>query len=175
MGGFAPHANNEASGLLADSLQGFVNWVLECPQTNMYLLDNATETNKLVNPYIFNEINPLVHWIKSNLVVSPGDSVKIGKKTNKADTHLFPNYLRFCNEYGYKPLGFNIFSTLLIQQLHSQCSKNIYKTRTMSGTSIVGIKIEYLSDETIFPTKNISLDIQQEFEIIESDKGDHNK
>ena len=120
-------STNEASGILSNSLPGLVNWALSNTNNNLNLLNNTVETNKLINPLVLNDINPLVHWIRSNLSRSTGDVVNVGKKNSDSNTYLYPNYLLFCKEYGYKPFSFNIFSTVLLQQLHVLFDNDIQK------------------------------------------------
>jgi phage/plasmid-associated DNA primase len=41
---------NEVSGTLAQDLPGLINWALNNPDSNLSLLNNAVETNKLTDP-----------------------------------------------------------------------------------------------------------------------------
>lgn len=135
-------STNEVSGTLAKDLPGLINWALDNPDSNLNLLNNAVETNKYTSPNVLNETDPLVDWIRSHLTYRlNSEPVNIGKKTSNSKTHLYANYLEFCKEFGYKRLGFNIFSTVLLQQLQVLISPEIQKERTMKGTVITNIQL----------------------------------
>lgn len=132
---------NESSGVLADSLPGLVNWVLSNTPDNLNLLNNAVETNKLLNPNVLNETNPLVDWIRSYISYDYGNSVNIGKKDSNPKECLYPHYLLYCKDFGFKPLGYNIFSTVLLQQLNVLLKSDVQKKKTNYGTVITNIKL----------------------------------
>jgi phage/plasmid-associated DNA primase len=52
---------NECSGTLSESLPGLLNWALQNPEKNLSLLNNAVETNKLIDPNTLSETNHLVY------------------------------------------------------------------------------------------------------------------
>jgi hypothetical protein len=54
---------------------------------------------------------------------------------------LYANYLAYCKAYGHKPLLFNVFSVVLLQQLNTLINPNITKTRERTGTRINNIKL----------------------------------
>jgi putative DNA primase/helicase len=133
--------DNTYSGTLSTSLSGLVNWALSNTDSNLNLLNNAVETNKLINPNAIRDTNPLVDWIKSYISYEYGNNVSIGRKTSNPKTHLYPNYLLFCKEYGYIPLPFQSFSSVLMQQMNLLVSNDINKKRVSNGYVIVNIKL----------------------------------
>jgi Poxvirus D5 protein-like len=84
----------------------------------------------------------------------------VGKKQSDPTTNLFSNYLLYCKEYDYKPLSFNIFSTILIQQLNVLTHLDIYKKRTEKGIIIINLKLN--KDIIINNSKNNALASQQD-------------
>lgn len=128
-----------SSGILSESLPGLVNWALDNPVNNSVLLQNAVETTRLLSPMALSDANPLVNWILNYLYYESDSFVYIGKKNSDPNTHLFPHYLRYCNEYGHKPLSFNMFSTMLLQQLNVLVNRNIEKKRNTQGTGLTNI------------------------------------
>jgi hypothetical protein len=53
-------STNLSSGTLSSSLPGLVNWALTNPDEDLNLLNNALETNKLIDPNAIKSANPLV-------------------------------------------------------------------------------------------------------------------
>lgn len=154
---------NEISGVLSSSLPGLVNWALSNTEGNLNLLNNAVETNKLINPSAMSDTNPLVEWIKSHLTKCIGSTVHVGKKDSDANTYLYPNYLRFCKEYGYLPLNFNIFSTALVQQLTVLYGLEISKRRLATGTCFLNLKINEAVDLSFKSDDTMNDNIMDEF------------
>ena len=134
-------STNQCSGTLSDSLPGLVNWALNNTDDNLNLLNNAIQTNKLIDPNALNDTNPLVDWIISHISYEPDSSVNVGNKQSDPNTCLYAHYLNYCKEYGYKPLLFNIFSTVLVQQLNVLVNLNIAKKRSINGTIITNINL----------------------------------
>jgi hypothetical protein len=53
-------STNLCSGTLSSSLPGLVNWALTNTDENLNLLNNALETNKLIDPDTLNVTNQLI-------------------------------------------------------------------------------------------------------------------
>lgn len=60
-------------------------------------------------------------------LVEQFNSVIIGFKYSDPSENLYANYLSYCKGIGYKPLLYNVFSVVLLQQLNSLLNKDIYK------------------------------------------------
>ena len=156
-----------ASGTLAKDLPGLVNWLLANPEENNEYLKDAAKTNNLICPEAMSNTNPLVEWIESYLTFKPKDNLytRVGSKSSDPNTYLYPNYLRFCREYGYKPLPFNNFSNLLVQQLNVLHDSSIHKRKIEVGTVITDISLN--SDPVYITSKSTpqksKLDIMEEF------------
>jgi len=132
---------NEFSGTLSKSLPGLVNWALDNPDSNSNLLGNAYETNKYISPNVLSDTNPLVDWIRSYISYEYGNYVAIGRKTSDPKKYLYSNYLSFCKDYGFKELSFQIFSSVIIQQINLLVNSNIQKKRISNGFVITNIKL----------------------------------
>jgi hypothetical protein len=59
-------------------------------------------------------------WASENLLYSKGSYSYIGNKNSSEETHLFSNYLAYCNKYKYKPISFHKFSYTLIDVCSNQ-------------------------------------------------------
>lgn len=130
-----------ASGSLADSLPGLVNWALANPSSNLNLLSDSFAINNAISPNFVNDSNPLVDWIKSYLSYEPDSEVYLGTKSTDPGEGLFANYIQFCKELGYRPLPYNIFNSSLLQQLNQLLSPDIFKRRLAKGRVIVNIRL----------------------------------
>jgi len=149
---------NTYSGTLSNSLPGLVNWVLDNSESNLNLLNNAYETNKLISPNAIRDANPLVDWIKTYISYEENNSVPIGRKTSDPKTHLYPHYLMFCKSYGFIPLPFPSFSSVLLQQITLLISDNVNKKRISGGYVILNIKLnENLLHEDIKDTTHYNI------------------
>lgn len=155
--------NNVSSGTLADSLSGLVNWALANPESNLNLLTEATSTNDLINPDVLNKTNPLVDWVKSYLTFEPGSSIRVGSKSLSPELFLYPNYLLFCKEYGYKSLAFNNFSDQLLQQLNTLISPLIEKRKTKLGMTFFQVKLNKEPVSSLPSSESDSQDSSSEF------------
>ena len=119
---------NHVSGTLANELPALFNWVLTMDDQDME--NYVTMTNEMC-PSIIDRArdlalatNPLAQWASQSLVFSPeftcviGISQKLGLDTvdgrintyANADQHLYPNYLRWCDQTGTKALSLNQFA-----------------------------------------------------------------
>lgn len=145
-------ASNMTSGTLSSSLPGLVNWALANPVDNLSLLSDVVSTNGLTSPDVLNKTNPLVDWIKSYLSFDLGSTILVGSKSLSPDSYLYPNYLLFCKEYGYKSLSFNNFSDLLLQQLKLLYSPDIDKKRLTKGVTFINLRL----NKEILPISSLS-------------------
>ena len=119
---------NHVSGTLANELPALFNWVLAMDDQSME--NYVTLTNEMC-PSITDrakdlllQTNPLAQWASQSLIFSAeftcviGISQKLGIDTvdgrintyANADSHLYPNYLRWCDQTGTKPLSLNQFA-----------------------------------------------------------------
>lgn len=143
---------NFISGTLAESLPGLVNWALSNPEENLKYLMEVNKTNSLISPDVLDKTNPLIDWIKSFLTFELDCSARVGSKSLNPDIFLYPNYILFCKEYGYKSLPFNNFSDLLVQQLNTLYSPLIQKKKTEIGMTISNIRLNKSPNLTFSPS-----------------------
>lgn len=119
---------DHVSGTLANELPALFNWVLAMDDQDME--NYVTLTNEMC-PSIIDRArdlalatNPLAQWASQSLVFGKefkcvvGIAQKLGLDTAEgrintyanADSHLYPNYLRWCDQTGTKPLALNQFA-----------------------------------------------------------------
>ena len=119
---------DHVSGTLANELPALFNWALAMDDQEME--NYVTLTNEMC-PSITDrakdlllQTNPLAQWASQSLIFSTeftcviGISQKLGIDTAEgristfanADQHLYPNYLRWCDQTGTKPLSLNQFA-----------------------------------------------------------------
>lgn len=137
--------DGKLSGLLVKSLPGLVNWAMDAYKEDLKLFDkSAKEINELTSPDLDKEVNPLLDWIDQNLYYCPGNKVLVGNKKTQENNTLYPNYLKFCYEYGYTPLSIIDFSNSLIQQMNllwKDYNCDIFKKRTSKGVVINNVEL----------------------------------
>lgn len=140
-------------GELAPYLPGFVNWVMSMPSEQMeYYIKQwreavpslaASKAEDLI------ETNPLAAWVDECLVVCSAARTYIGSTKAQASTHLYPNYMEFCDRQGTKtPISLTSFSRTLSDFLNNQLNIAVTKDRDRTGTFIAGIDIRRKNDES---------------------------
>lgn len=104
-------ALSRPKGKLAESLSGFINWILVNPIDKLTLFTkDISKLNSELSPSVVNDTNPLLKWASESLVYVENSMAFIGNKQSPKETHLFPNYYSFCIKYGYTPMSFHKFS-----------------------------------------------------------------
>lgn len=140
-------------GALAPYLPGFVNWVMSMPSEQMeYYIKQwreavpslaASKAEDLI------ETNPLAAWVDECLVVCSAARTYIGSAQAQASTHLYPNYMEFCDRQGTKiPISLTSFSRMLLDFLNNQLNIAVTKDRDRSGAYIIGIDIRRSDDQS---------------------------
>jgi putative DNA primase/helicase len=93
------------------------------------------------------EQNPVADWIQENLTPAPGLWVQIGKnKPDRAggfvdaDSHLYPNYLRWCGENKREAMALRRFRATMTDMLKTLGIDTV-ASRRGSGQGLTGVKI----------------------------------
>jgi len=93
------------------------------------------------------EQNPVADWIHQNLVAAPGFWVQIGvNKSDRADgfidadTHLYPNYLRWCIENKREAMSLRRFRSTVTDMLKT-LGIDTKASKRGPGQGITGVKI----------------------------------
>lgn len=133
-------------------LSGFMNWVLEMPDNEVAFY--IQETNKAV-PSLYDvtretliNTNPLAAWIDDQVVYEKNARSRIGNKGDNCNEFFYPNYTKFCDETGIKPMQLNNFSTNLIDLCKRQLGLiDVGKTeKTRTGVYITNLRLRLPND-----------------------------
>jgi putative DNA primase/helicase len=140
---FYLNINGEPKGKLANSLPGFINWVLSCPEEDLDIFNKEIlELNDQLSPSTINYSNTLLNWASTNLSNKKDSFTYIGNKKSPKETHLYPNYIDYCKQYGFKPISFNRFSYSLVDICNSTLGwKDVFKKESMHGTFLMNISL----------------------------------
>lgn len=128
-------------GKLSESLSGFINWILMNPVEKLKLfLSNIHTLNKELSPSVVKDTNHLLNWASTHLLYSEDSYTFIGNKKKSSETHLYPNYLKFCISHGYVPTSFNKFSYSLQDICVNQLGwKGVYRKELQQGMTLTNV------------------------------------
>jgi len=135
--------NSNPRGILAESLPGFINWILANPIEKLELFSkDISILNESLSPLAQRDTNPLLFWASSNLIYKEGAGTFIGNKKSPSSSHLYPNYLNFCSEFNFTPISFHKFGYSLQDLcLNSLNWKGVIKKELHQGVIITNIII----------------------------------
>jgi hypothetical protein len=130
-------------GEFKSMMPGLFNWVIamERDEVTEILSNNAAHSEILLRAQRESLLNeyPLLTWLESNVIadeslatqvgVARAISRKVGDESErdyvKSDEWLFPNYRKFCDDAGIKPLSMQKFSKILINNCVDKNMLNI--------------------------------------------------
>jgi len=132
-------------------IPGVINWVLGMSheEVTRYLrnTDSAAPTLKTAQKENLIAINPMAAWLDDQIVYDKNAKTAIGRKevTEGKISHyhdwLYPNYITFCEESGFKALAINRFTYLLLDLANGQLNLGITHIKERNGKFIVGLRI----------------------------------
>lgn len=139
---------DEEIGLkLRAELPGLMNHILEIP--NEWIkstLKAATSINSTSHKRALIATNVIAQWVDECCTLDEGVGTQVGKKKRNnmgafedAETRLYPNYLRWCEQTGRKEMNIMNFSNSLQDLITTQKWK-VDKRRMESGISYVGLR-----------------------------------
>ncbi|MBT4837325.1 MAG: hypothetical protein HON94_08265, partial [Methylococcales bacterium] len=138
-------------------LPGLINWVLSISDEEVNRLLKPAQSDKIIRisqKRNILETNPLASWLHQNVGYSPGFVMPIGVARKMKDPYevtsyekesrwLYPNYVKFCETSGSKPIALQRFSRLLDDLCcHQLGLKNSgLNQRSNKGRSFKGLNI----------------------------------
>ncbi len=113
--------NFEITGSLVPYLSGFINWILNCPQEDLNLLNQRGEDITEIINSEFKQLYPLKRFIRNCVRQHPNPNhcVEIGNKDSKFDT-LYGCYLVWAKQKENNILNLNQFTKLFLNTLTQQ-------------------------------------------------------
>mgnify|MGYP001792177801 CR=1 FL=1 len=148
------------SGEFAPYLSGLLNWVLEMSDDEVTELLKNTELSvpslAMAAAETLIETNPMAAWLDEYVVIDSNAKTNVGSKKQPSSTHLYPNYVSFCESSGYKPVATNLFSSRLVDLVCSQLKiDGVEKKHTRSGNCIVGLRLRTDGDTAPRPISDV--------------------
>lgn len=144
-------AQGGESAVLHTEIPGLVNWLLELSRADVTrLIMNPPRHTAAANLEALQFGNPIADWLMTEVLPAPGQMVKFGVRETKhesgrvvflkADEHLYPNYLRWCERNGRTPIALRRLSCLVIE-LAKMLKLNVTKDRKETGIHLIGLKL----------------------------------
>lgn len=127
---------------LRAELPGLINRLLDIDHDKVteVLTDTEGHRRNAANRALV-ETNAIAAWANECLVVDIGNSCKVGKLGADADTLLYPNYARFCEQTGRRGVvALNTFTRSLTDVLATVGVEVLVKHKN-TGTHIEGIRL----------------------------------
>jgi hypothetical protein len=87
------------------------------------------------------ETNSVAAWLNTSTVIDPKAKSYIGKATGNPETHLYPNYVNYCNQHRLELLNMQIFSRALMSLVEMTLEVRLGKSRDRLGCHLIGIAI----------------------------------
>lgn len=151
-------SKSRPQGKLSESLSGFINWILANPSDNLNLfLTDILSLNTQISSSVVKDTNNLLRWASYNLLYSENSYSFVGNKKSPSDTHLYPNYLKYCMEFGFTPTSFNKFSFTLQDLCVNQLGwKGVYRKELHQGMTLTNVIINNTPNNEIVKTNNFN-------------------
>lgn len=150
----------EAGGenILHEEAAGIINWVLSMPLENVARIIHSPPPSIIAaNAEAMRDSNSVVDWLMENCIPAFGVWTPIGIKEEIREygqssfisdkQHLYPNYLRYCQQTGKQPLSLQRFSAKAIDMLRNCLNTDVFKVRRNSGIGIAGIRLREGNEE----------------------------
>jgi P4 family phage/plasmid primase-like protien len=133
---------------IRSELTGVVNLALSIPKEFIKsILNESTRADSQSRNRSLIDTNVVAAWIDESCVLDPIATSKTGFKKKRldgsfeeAETHLYPNFLRWCERSGRKETSLKNFSNTLKELAMTQKWK-VEKTRNMYGVHWKGIRV----------------------------------
>ncbi len=128
-----PHLQRDLMAEFAPYLPGLLYWVLSMDRDAVR--EYFKNTNKTV-PSLANyslevlmATNPLAAWADESIVYREGFVARIGRKTDNAETFLYPNYCEWAYGMGLTPLSQVKFSGALLNLVQNELHLKVDKPK----------------------------------------------
>jgi len=80
-------------------------------------------------------------WASECIVLKPTAIAYIGNATGNPKTHLYPNYVNYCNQHHLELLNMQVFSRALMSLVEMTLEVRLSKSRDRIGSHLIGIAI----------------------------------
>lgn len=163
---FAPDGG--LRGELAPFLPGVFNWVMAMPDELMeaYIKNPQAKVEAMAQFQADSLLNTdsLAQWVNEWIVYEPGAWTKTGDKNNSSRICLYPNYIKYCDAVGVKPISMQNFSIALENLLQKTLGLDVKRKRadSRSGNGLTNIRLVQTTlvqpdpdDSTASPTEVI--------------------
>jgi len=142
--------NGQWVGSIGQELPGIFNWVLKMDDQLVYdyLVHTVKKVPSMKEVIMESQenLNPLLSWIKEELVPGPGsffgfksESGLRGQIESARRKALYPVYETWCRKQGFNPLSHKAFSNILVDSLRSCGYDTANKVRRTEGMYISGV------------------------------------
>lgn len=142
---FAPDGGMR--GELAPFLPGVFNWVMAMPDELMeaYIKNPQAKVEAMAQFQADSLLNTdsLAQWVNEWIVYEPGAWTKTGDKNNSSRICLYPNYIKYCDAVGVKPISMQNFSIALENLLQKTLGLDVKRKRadSRSGSGLTNIRL----------------------------------
>jgi putative DNA primase/helicase len=144
--------------ILHEEAAGIINWVLSMPLENVARIIHSPPPSIIAaNAEAMRDSNSVVDWLMENCIPAFGVWTPIGIKEEIREygqssfisdkQHLYPNYLRYCQQTGKQPLSLQRFSAKAIDMLRNCLNTDVFKVRRNNGMGIAGIRLREGNEE----------------------------
>ena len=128
-----PHLQRDLMPEFAPYLPGLLYWVLsmDSDAVREYFKNTNRTVPSLANYSleVLLATNPLAAWADESIVYREGFVARIGRKTDKAETFLYPNYCEWAYGMGLTPLSQVKFSSALLNLLQNELHLKVDKAK----------------------------------------------
>lgn len=145
---FTLEGNGEATGKLVSHLNGFINWILTCPQEHLDLIyQGGAKVTELISPDSL-YVNPLQVFVKECLIQDDEANTRIGNNESSHET-LYGMYSAWCEVNSINKITYKSYSILLIDLL-KQLGWNISKKKIATGFVVKGVRSNLLWHTNVY-------------------------
>lgn len=160
-----PGQRRDLEAEFAPHLAGVMKWVLDMPEHEVtnYLRSTSVHVGSLKQTRIdtLAMTNPIAGWCLDAVEFGPGFTAKVGTRKEiritsgdgggKAESWteydrqgewLYPNYCRWCDEHGKRPIACNAFANQLLDVAQNMLGYQVTKAKRKVGAQVTGLRIK---------------------------------
>ena len=165
-----PGQRRDLEAEFAPHLAGVMQWVLDMPEHEVtaYLRSTSVHVGSLKQTRIdtLMQTNPIAGWCMDAVEFGPGFTAQVGTRKEiritsgdgggKAESWteydrqgewLYPNYCRWCDERGKRPIACNAFAAQLIDVAKNMLGQDVAKMpRSAGGVRMSGLRVKRAYD-----------------------------
>ena len=161
-----PAQKRDLDSEFAPYLPAVMKWVLDMPahEVTAYLRMTSAHVGSLkqVRLETLAQTNPIAAWLMEAVEFGPGLAAQVGTKQAKRmtdsngigkteswdvyenqDIWLYPNFCRWCDEHGKRPIACNAFGNQLIDVARNMLGHPVVRgDKRRDGSKVVGLRIK---------------------------------